>query len=45
MLQWSCIQNKDFTNALRQAKALDKRLNGVVQGNVHWQYLHERKRI
>ncbi|HMW39607.1 MAG: tetratricopeptide repeat protein [Saprospiraceae bacterium] len=27
LLQWSYIQNKDFTGALRQAKALDKRMN------------------
>lgn len=27
MLQWTFIQSKDFMNALRQAKALDKKLN------------------
>ncbi len=27
LLQWSYIQNKDFVNALRQAKSMDKRLN------------------
>jgi tetratricopeptide (TPR) repeat protein len=27
LLQWVFIQNKDYKNALRQAKALDKRLN------------------
>ncbi|MEO6191256.1 MAG: hypothetical protein ABIO44_13820, partial [Saprospiraceae bacterium] len=27
LLQWTYIQSKDFTNALRQSKALDKRLN------------------
>ena len=27
LLQWNFIQNKDYRNALRQAKALDKRMN------------------